>query len=294
MGTQDSRIPTLHHSEGRKVLRFKLTLAFDGTAYDGWQVQKTGTGVQEKVEAALAHLFPSHPRVQSSSRTDTGVHALGMVAHFEVTRIQCRLSAARLLLAINAWLPDDIRVLAVQPVKPAFHARFDATGKQYRYLVWNHPALNPLLRMQAWHCRRRLDVNAMRAAAKHFVGQHDFRSFRANPDYDTDSTVRTLTRCEMRKNGSLLTFIIEGDGFLYKMCRGIVGTLVQVGEGKLSSADIPAILTSRDRRVAGMTAPAHGLVLWKVFYPKPKARAAQVQAAHASHPSDLAPRRSSH
>ncbi len=246
--------------------KFKLTIAYDGAGYEGWQVQKVGTGVQEKIEAALAKLFPSRPRVHGSSRTDTGVHALGLVAHFEVPAAEARITPAKLLLAINAWLPEDIRVLAVQRARAEFHARFDAKGKQYRYQVWNHPIMNPLLRRQAWHVKRKLDVAAMRRAFREFVGKHDFRSFRANPDYDTDSTVRTLTRCELKRSGKLLTFIIEGDGFLYKMCRGIVGTVVQVGEGKLKPEDIRQILAHKDRRVAGMTAPAHGLTLWKVFY----------------------------
>jgi tRNA pseudouridine38-40 synthase len=130
--------------------------------------------------------------------------------------------------------------------------------------------MNPLLRTQAWHVKRPLDLAAMREAARLFVGRHDFRSFRANPDYDTTSTVRTLTRCEVKRSGPLLTFVIRGDGFLYKMCRGIVGTLVQVGEGKIAPSDIKQILAHKDRRVAGMTAPAQGLVLWKVFYAKSK------------------------
>ncbi len=255
------------------TLKFKLTIAYDGTCYEGWQVQKIGTGVQEKVEEALAKLFPSKPRVHSSSRTDTGVHALGMVAHFEVPRAEFKMPARKLALALNAWLPEDIRVLSTVRAPKDFHARFDATGKQYRYLVWNHSAMNPLLRRTAWHVPRKLDPQAMRAAASLFVGKHDFRAFAANPGYEKASTVRTLTRCEIRRSGSLLTFLIEGDGFLYKMCRGIVGTLVQVGLGKLPPADIKRILAAKDRRVAGMSAPALGLVLWKVFYErKPRSR----------------------
>ncbi len=250
------------------TVKFKLTIAFDGTRYQGWQVQKIGTGVQEIVEQAVAKLFPSVKRIRSSSRTDTGVHALGMVAELAVPKAECRLPARKLPLALNAWLPEDIRVLSAQRVPGSFHARFDASGKQYRYFVWNHPAMNPLRRAQAWHVRRPLDVAAMRRAARGFVGRHDFRSFRANPNYDTDSTVRNLTRLDLRRSGPLLSFIIEGDGFLYKMCRGIVGTLVQVGEAKITAEEIPAILAGRDRRIAGMTAPAHGLVLWKVFYRK--------------------------
>lgn len=252
------------------VVKFKLTIAYDGTRYQGWQVQKIGTGIQEIVEQAVAKIFPSVTRIRSSSRTDTGVHALGMVAELAVPASECRIPARKVPLALNAWLPEDIRVLSARRVPESFHARFDASGKQYRYLVWNHPAMNPLLRAQAWNVRRPLDVAAIRHAARHFVGRHDFRSFRANPDYDTDSTVRNLTRLDVRRSGPLLTFIIEGDGFLYKMCRGIVGTLVQVGEGKITAEEIPEILAGRDRRIAGMTAPAHGLVLWKVFYrPKP-------------------------
>jgi tRNA pseudouridine38-40 synthase len=174
--------------------------------------------------------------------------------------------AGRLALALNAFLPHDIRVLSAVRAPEKFHARFNATGKQYRYFVWNQPVMNPLLHKRAWHFPMKLDLVKMRAAAKLFIGQHDFRSFAATRDYEMDSTVRTLTRCDVKKSGAQITWIIEGDGFLYKMCRGIVGTLVQVGQGKIPLARATEILASRDRRAAGMTAPAHGLVLWKVFY----------------------------
>ena len=249
-------------------MKFKLVIAYDGTGYEGWQVQKIGTGVQQLVETALAKLFPGAPRLHSSSRTDTGVHALGMVAHFEVPTAGVNMTARKLALALNAHLPADIRVVSAARARADFHARFQAGGKQYRYLVWNHPAMNPLLRHAAWHVPRRLDPGAMRAAAARFVGQHNFQSFSANPGYRRATTVRTLTRCELKKSGSQYTFIIEGDGFLYKMCRGIVGTIVQAGLGKFPPEEVDAMLAQSDRRVAGMTAPAHGLVLWKVFYPK--------------------------
>ncbi|WP_150107300.1 tRNA pseudouridine(38-40) synthase TruA [Pedosphaera parvula] len=252
-------------------LKFKLTIAYDGKNYSGWQVQKSGIGVQQRVEEALTKLFPSVGRIHSSSRTDTGVHAIGMVAHMEIPKAEFRMTSEKLALAINAHLPEDIRVMSAQKVAADFHARFDAAGKQYRYFVWNQTAMNPLLREQAWQVPKELDLKAMRSAAKLFPGKHDFRSFAASRNYEVESTVRTLARCDIKKSGSLLTFIIEGDGFLYKMCRGIVGTLVQVGQGKIAAADIKKILETRDRRVAGMTAPAHGLVLWKVFY-KSKAK----------------------
>ena len=128
--------------------------------------------------------------------------------------------------------------------------------------------MNPLIRHTAWHVPRPLDLKVMRGAASQFVGRHDFQSFTSNPGYARETTVRALSRCEVRRSGSLLTFIIEGEGFLYKMCRCIVGTVVQVGLGKIPADGIGPMLAQRDRRVAGMTAPAHGLVLWKVFYKK--------------------------
>jgi len=257
-----------------ELLKFKLVIAYDGAAYQGWQVQKTGTGVQALIETACGKLFPGVKRIQGSSRTDTGVHALGMVAHVEIPRAEFKMSAAKLALALNAHLPEDIRVVSAARCPADFHARFNAKGKQYRYFVWNHRAMNPLLRHTAWHVPLKLDLAAMRAAAKLFPGKHDFKSFAASRNYEMESTVRTLTRCDIRRSGALLTFTIEGDGFLYKMCRGIVGTLVQVGQGKIPPADIKTILAHRDRRVAGVSAPAHGLVLWKVFYGK-KARSDQ-------------------
>lgn len=250
-------------------IRFKLTIAYNGAAYQGWQVQKVGHGVQEEVEDALARLFAGVNRIHSSSRTDTGVHALGMVAHVDIPKERFRMPLAKLPLAINAHLPEDIRVIAARRARPDFHARFDARGKQYRYFLWNHPSMNPLLRGQAWHVPQKLDLPAMRAAARLLVGTHDFRSFAANRDYEVVNTRRTLRKCGIKRNGPLLTFIIEGDGFLYKMCRGIVGTLAQIGRGKFAVDEVRRMLAARDRRQAGMNAPAHGLVLWKVFYGGP-------------------------
>jgi len=270
------------------TLKFKLIIAYDGGSYAGWQVQRSGVGVQQKVEEAFGRLFPGAMRLHSSSRTDTGVHALGMVAHIEIPRAELRMPVAKLALALNAHLPEDIRVLSAARCRADFHARFDASGKQYRYCVWNHAAMNPLLRLQAWHVPRKLDLAAMRQAARSFPGKHDFRSFAASRNYEAQSTVRTLARCDIKRGGPLLTFIIEGDGFLYKMCRGIVGTLVQVGQGKIAPGEIKKILASRDRRVAGMTAPAHGLVLWKVFYNtktrSPARAASQVTEAEPASP----------
>jgi tRNA pseudouridine38-40 synthase len=250
----------------KRTTKLKLVIAYDGAGYSGWQVQKSGIGVQQKIEEALAKLFPHAGRLHSSSRTDTGVHALGMVAHVEVPTVEFKMPVAKLALALNAHLPTDIRIMAAARCPSSFHARFDATGKQYRYMVWNHHAHNPLLRYQSWLVTRPLDLQAMRQAASSLIGQHDFVSFAGVRNYKMESTVRTLRRCQIVRRGPLITFIIEGDGFLYKMCRGIVGTLVQVGLGKFPPTQVRAMIERKDRRAAGMTAPAHGLVLWKVFY----------------------------
>ena len=249
-------------------IRLKLTIAFDGGAYAGWQAQRTGVGVQQKIEAALGRLFPGVGPVQGSSRTDAGVHALGLVAHVDVPKAALQMPMRRIPMAINAHLPADIRVMAVVRAPATFHARFEARGKQYRYFIWNHTALNPLLRGRAWHVPRRLDFAAMRTAAAGLVGTHDFRSFTAKREGQLGCSVRTLNRCDVGRRGALFTFVIEGDGFLYRMCRGIVGTIVQAGLGKFGPEVVPAMLAARDRRAAGMTAPAHGLVLWKVLYGK--------------------------
>lgn len=250
-----------------QAVRLRLIVAFDGSRYQGWQTQRIGTGVQELVEHALRQLFPGTGPLHGSSRTDTGVHALGMVAHVDVPAVECRIPDAKLVLALNAHLPEDIRVLSAGRTDPSFHARFQAVSKEYRYQVWNAPAMNPLLRHVAWHVTRPLDLDRMRAAAARLPGRRDFAAFTTNPGYARASTVRTLHRCDIIRRGPRLTFILEGDGFLYRMCRGIVGTLVQVGLGRFRPEDLAIMLEARDRRLAGMTAPAHGLMLHSVRYP---------------------------
>ena len=248
------------------TVKIRLTIAYDGTSYEGWQVQKVGRGVQEVVEEAVEAIFQQHCRIHGSSRTDTGVHARAMIAHFEVPREAFRMTMAKLPLALNSKLPEDVRIMDAREARADFHARFDAKGKQYRYFVYNFHAMDPLLRRTAWHVPKPLQIEAMRRALRHFVGKQDFAAFANNRNYKMETTIRHVTRCELRKVGPLLTFIIEGNGFLYKMCRGIVGTVIQVGQGKYAPEDIRHMLHARDRRMAEMTAPAHGLVLWKVFY----------------------------
>jgi tRNA pseudouridine38-40 synthase len=247
-------------------VRLKMTVAYDGENYAGWQMQKSGVGVQEMVEKSLKQVFALDLRVHGSSRTDSGVHARGLVAHVDIPRARFNMTPRKAVLALNANLPADIRVMAAARAPETFHARFSAKGKEYRYFVYTHSAMDPLLRRQAWHVTRELDLAQMRLAAKAFVGKHDFEAFAATRGYKMESTIRTVTRCEVRRAGSLHTFIIEGDGFLYKMCRGIVGTLVQIGQGKFPADIIPRMMQTKDRSAAGMSAPAHGLVLWRVKY----------------------------
>jgi len=262
------------------VVRLKLTVAYDGRGYEGWQCQRAGRSVQQQVELALAKVLGGGPhRLHSSSRTDAGVHALGMVAHVDVPRARWRMTPAKLRLAVNAHLPEDVRVMEARRAAAAFHARFQATGKRYLYTVWNHPAMNPLLRGRAWHVPSALDLAAMKQAARLFVGRHDFRSFAANRGQALQNAVRNLWRCDLTRRGPELRFVLEGDGFLYKMCRAIVGTVVQVGRGRFAVADVSAMLAAEDRRVAGMTAPAEGLLLAKVFYGRRAGSAGETQRA---------------
>jgi tRNA pseudouridine38-40 synthase len=247
-------------------LRFKLTLAYDGTACHGWHSGRSGKGVSDHIEKALAGLFPSAPGLVGSSRTDSGVHALGLVAHFDVPENEVRLPARRLAAALNALLPPEIRILSAARTCQSFHARFGATSKQYRYQVWNHPVMNPLLHQRAWHVPQALDIGKMREAAPYLTGTHDFRAFTSRRDGTLADSTRTLTRCEIRRSGALLTFILRGDGFLYKMCRGIVGTLVRTGRGQMTPDDVRQLLADPTIRTRGANAPAHGLVLWKVSY----------------------------
>lgn len=255
-----------------KTVKLKLTIAYEGTRYRGWQRQRNAVTVQQRVEEALQKLFPTAQRVRGASRTDAGVHAVGMAAHVEIPEEEFRMTAGKALLAINRFLPEDIRIVDASRVSREFHAQFDCQRKQYRYQIWNHRAANPLLRSTAWHVPVKLNLKRMRAAAQHFVGRRDFRSLAARRNDEPKDTVRQLFRCSVCDSVSLITIIMEGDGFLYKMCRAIAGTLRQVGQGRKTPDEVPKMLDQKARQYAGMTAPAHGLILYRVFYSLPKLR----------------------
>ena len=243
--------------------RYRMTVAYDGTDFFGWQVQPNKVTVQEALESALRQLTGGLVHVHSCGRTDTGVHARAQVAHFDLARPW---EGWKLQRALNALLPDSVRVMELRRTRSEFHARYDAKGKEYRYTFWNGPVPCPLHRLQAVHVRLPLDVEAMRQAAALLVGTHDFAAFSANPHREIGGTVRTLWRISIRKQGSLVTISVLGDGFLYKMVRSLAGHLLRVGTGAVPVAETPVLLASRQRTARVETAPAHGLCLWKIHY----------------------------
>ncbi len=211
----------------------KLTIAYRGTDFFGWQRQAEKRTVQGCLEEALATLWKQKIDLQGSGRTDTGVHAFGQVASFNAPRLH---NATVLLRALNANLPRDVRVVKCRLVSPAFHARFDAKGKTYRYLIWNHLVQDPFTLDTHYHMPRDLDLAAMRKAARLLVGRHDFASFTSNPGYERETTIRTMKRASVVRDGHALVFHFSADGFLYRMVRNLVGALVKVGKGKITVA----------------------------------------------------------
>ncbi len=246
--------------------KYKLTIAYDGTDYEGWQARRAGRGIRHEIEKACENLFGIVPQIVSSSRTDAGVHAVGLVAHFSLSQEGTVMSGTQLQLALNSQLPPEIRIMRASRAKENFHARFDAVKKEYRYQLCNDAVMPPLLRQQAWHVPKPLDIHAMREAAAFLIGRHDFRAFTAKRQGKLLDSSRTLYECRITRRSSLITVQLTGEGFLYKMCRRIVGTLVQVGEGKITPAQIPSMLCDPAQYPSGMVAPAHGLILWKVTH----------------------------
>jgi tRNA pseudouridine38-40 synthase len=243
----------------------KLTIAYRGTEFSGWQRQSSKRTVQECLEAALEKLWGAKISLQGSGRTDTGVHALGQIASFNAPR---KHNAVDLLRALNANLPRDVRITECRLVSPAFHARFDARGKTYRYLIWNELVQDPFTLDTHWHVPRPLDLPAMRRAARMLLGRHDFASFTSNPGYERESTVRVMKRASVVREGPELIFHFKADGFLYRMVRNLVGALVKVGLGKMTADDFGKILRACRRSEAPATAPACGLYLMNVVYPR--------------------------
>lgn len=266
-------MPMTHQMPAR---RFKLTVAYDGTAYAGWQVQPNHPSVQQVIEETLRKIVGHAVKVHGSGRTDQGVHARGQVAHVDLT---CRMSAESLCRALNARLPPDIRILKAALASPAFHARRSAEGKEYRYFVWNDATVLPDKRLYVSHVYRPLELQAMRKAAAFFVGRHDFASFTANPQREVESTVRTVFAFTVSRKGKEIVFRVSGEGFLYKQVRSMVGFLIRVGEGAEQPEAVRELLSSCAPRKARVpSAAAQGLFLWRVWYAKKSRRQDAPQA----------------
>lgn len=245
--------------------KIKLTLAYDGTLYGGWQTQPNAVSIQALVQQSLSTLLRENIQIVGSGRTDAGVHAEGQTAHFTTCS---SIDLHRLLLSSNALLPYDIRILEAIEVSHDFHARFSAIGKIYHYRLHLSRIQDPFKRLYSYHVPYPLDLATLKNATRYFVGTHDFTSFanEAHQGSAAKNAVRTLYRLTVVEEEEGVRLEFEGEGFLYKMVRNIVGALLDVSRGKLALEEIPMIFASRDRRQAAMAAPPHGLCLMRVLY----------------------------
>jgi tRNA pseudouridine38-40 synthase len=244
--------------------RLKLTVAYDGAAFAGWQSQAHRNTVQDELERALQKISSHHIRVHGAGRTDAGVHALAQCAHVDLP--DKRMSIERWRKALNAVLPAALRILRCQYVSPKFHARFSATGKLYRYRIWAAPILPPLELGRAWHIFTPLDVDLLRAAGRKYIGTQDFAAFAANSNKKEKDTTRTIRSVRIRQSGPRVTIDVAGDGFLYKMVRLMVGAMTHVARGKMDLNEIATRLKSGRADASRIVAPADGLYLVKIWY----------------------------
>jgi tRNA pseudouridine38-40 synthase len=245
------------------IRRWKCVCAYDGRGFAGWQSQPGGTAVQDVIERRLRVILGRAVRIHGSGRTDAGVHALGQVFHFDAAWSH---GAAKLVAALRAGLPATIQVRSARPVPSSFHARYSARGKTYFYQLHLGGPADPFLHPYCWSVNQRLDLAAMRAAARKLRGRHDFRAFAADNGGSLEDAVRRLHRLDVTARGARLRITAEADGFLYKMVRSLVGALVAVGQGRLTPAGVAALLRQARRTNAVQTAPPQGLFLARVRY----------------------------
>ena len=242
--------------------RIKLTIAYDGTNYCGWQIQPNGITIEEVLNKTLTKLTGENIQVIGASRTDSGVHALGNVAVFDT---ETTIPAEKIAMALNQRLPEDIVVVQSEEVDADFHPRYCDCSKTYEYHIINTRIPIPTQRLTNYFVSYELNLEHMRQAASDLIGEHDFVSF-CNVRTDVENTVRTITALDILTEGNHITIRITGDGFLYNMVRIIVGTLIRVGRGFYAPEKVKEILEAKDRKAAGVTAPAHGLMLVEINY----------------------------
>lgn len=245
--------------------KYLLTIAYDGTNYVGWQVQPNGLSIQTVVGNALNTILREKTDLTGATRTDSGVHAKGQTAHFQTP---AAVNIRQFLYSINALLPADIRVIKMSPVPTDFHARYHAISKTYHYHLWLEPFVDPTQRLYVTHVRKSLDLFCLQEAAALLIGTHDFSAFanHAHQGAASKDPVRTLYRIDVVPQIGGIRIEFTGDGFLYKMVRNMVGTLLDVASGTLSLNDMQRAFSARDRRLAGQAAPAQGLFLMEVHY----------------------------
>jgi tRNA pseudouridine38-40 synthase len=240
----------------------KLILEYDGAAYHGWQYQNNALSVQEVLSRAIYKLTGEDIMPEGAGRTDAGVHALGQVASFKT---RSSIPAEKFTPALNTYLPEDVSVRSSESVADDFHARFSAKGKHYRYIILNTPQRSALWAKRAWHIREKLDEEAMTEAASYFIGTHNFEAFCA-AGHHVKTFERTVTLSQWKREGDLLIFDTQGNGYLYNMVRIMVGTMVDIGKGRFAPDIIKKAIENRQRNSIGMTAPPSGLYLMEVFY----------------------------
>lgn len=241
------------------VKRIRLTVAYDGTNYCGWQVQNNGITIESELNRCLTDLFGEEIKVIGASRTDSGVHALGNIAIFDTS---ARMPGEKVSYALNQRLPEDIRIQDSREVAPDWHPRHCDSRKTYEYRIYRGQFPMPVKRLYSYFTYHELDVDRMRKAAAYLVGEHDFKSF-CQVGAQVESTVRTILSLEVEEQGSDVVIRVCGNGFLYNMVRIIAGTLMEVGQGRREPESMPDVLNALDRQKAGSTAPAHGLILMK-------------------------------
>ena len=241
----------------------RLIIEYDGTNYSGWQTQENAVAIQEKIVEAIKSVTGEDVRLIGSGRTDGGVHALGQVANFHTNST---IPADKFCFTLNNVLPEDIKIIKSDEVDLNFHSRFDAMRKRYRYVIYNEKMPSPIHRNFSFHFKYDLDVDKMLEASKFLIGTHDFASFKVRKSV-VKSTIRKIYDINIKRKGYFIEIIFEGNSFLRYMVRIIVGTLVEIGNGKRPVSDMKKIMDSKNRDEAGLTVPPQGLFLEKVFYP---------------------------